>query len=239
MEMMKPIYVDVNESSKDESKNEENKKMKNFNFDFGPVNSDCIRMSMYGLAIKNKDNVFVSYDAKNHEVMDVDILNFDGANKFLYKMPVSINDISAGDVVIHNRLPMFVIEVPSDKKVIVAIDVFNGERKEIMLTRSPFGFNFATKVVNLIGNMVNGSATASEDNPFGNMWMLMAMTQENNSNDMMIPMMMMANNKNIDPMMMTLMFAGDKSANDILPMMMMANMYKPKGECKCGGNCNH
>lgn len=31
-----------------------------FNFDFGPVSSSAVRMSMYGLAVKNKDGKYVS-----------------------------------------------------------------------------------------------------------------------------------------------------------------------------------
>ena len=40
--------------------NKENKNMK-FNFDFGPVNASTVRMSMYGLAVKNKAGTWVRY----------------------------------------------------------------------------------------------------------------------------------------------------------------------------------
>ena len=139
-----------------------------FNFDFGPVNPSMVRMSLYGLAVKNKAGTWVSYDAKAGDIMDVDILNFDGA-KFLYKMPVAIKDIAIGDVVIHNGIPMFVIAIATSGAYITAVDPINGERKDIMLPKSPFGFNFATKVVNFLGNAFNTAATA--ENPFGNMWM--------------------------------------------------------------------
>ena len=42
---------------------EESKKMDNkiFNFDFGPLKSDNVRMSMYGLAVKNRDGNYVAW----------------------------------------------------------------------------------------------------------------------------------------------------------------------------------
>ena len=168
--------------------NNENKKensiMKGFNFDFGPVNPAAVRMSMHGLAVKNKAGAYVSYDAKNDEIVDVDILNFDGA-KYIWKMPVAIKDIAVGDTIVHQNVPMLVVGISDDKNALFAVDPVVGERKEIMLTRSPFGFHFATKVVNMLGGMFN--STASAENPFGNMWMLMAMSDESKDMKEMLP----------------------------------------------------
>lgn len=221
-------------------KNEkENENMNAFKFDFGPINGNAVRMSMYGMAVKNKAGTWVSYDTKAGEIMDVDVFNFDGAN-FMYKMPVAMKDIAVGDVVIHHGAPMFVTGKSSDEKGLVVIDVIAGERKEVMLAKSPFGFNFATKVVNFLGNAFNGSATA--ENPFGNMWMLMAMSGDNKDMKDMLPFMMMANGgmDMSNPMLMyALMGKGD-----IDPMMLafMSGAFNPAPahECKCGGNCgNH
>lgn len=227
--------IDKYENNNNNDDNEENKNMKNFNFDFGPMNSNVVRMSMYGLAVKDKTGSYVSYDAKNGEIMNVDIINFDGAD-FLYKMPVAIKDISIGDIVIHQNVPMFVVDVSKDNKALVAIDPVVGERKEIMLARSPFGFNFATKVVNLLGNAFG--AAASADNPFGNMWMLLAM---NEGSDMsaMLPMMMFAQGGTADPTMAMAMMAmsqkdGKTNMSSILPMMWMMNNTKPAAPCTCG-----
>ena len=44
-----------------------------FNFDFGPVKGDNIRMSMYGLAVKNRDGNYVAWDKVNENIMNVDI----------------------------------------------------------------------------------------------------------------------------------------------------------------------
>ena len=218
--------------------NTENKKENNimkFNFDFGPVNASMVRMSLYGLAVKNKAGTWVSYDAKAGDIMDVDILNFDGA-KFLYKMPVAIKDIAIGDVVIHNGIPMFVIAIATNGAYITAVDPINGERKDIMLPKSPFGFNFATKVVNFLGNLNTG---ADASNPFGNLGLMMMLSEDRNGVKDMLPLMLMANGGNIDmsnPLMMYALMSGDSKMGDMLPFVLMMNTNKPAGahECHCG-----
>lgn len=197
--------------------NEENKKEKKsmFNFDFGKVTSDAVRVSMYGIAVKNVDGRYVSYDKTSHSVMDVEILNMP-AGDFLYKMPVAIKDVKAGDVVIHNRVPMFVVE--THESTMKVIDIREGTEKEIYLTKSPFGFNFATKVVSL---MDMTGTKADESNPFG----------------AMLPFMLMGDNKDFDPMLLMLMNGGkfdmsnpmmmyflmkDTNHKDLLPLLMMA-----------------
>lgn len=220
--------------------NKENNAM-NFNFDFGPVNPSLVRMSMYGLAVKNKSGTWVSYNSNSDEIMDVDVLNFDGA-KFLYRAPVAIKDIAVGDVVIHNGAPMFVVAIPDDGKALTVVDTVNGERKDIMLAKSPFGFNFATKVVNFLGNMFNASATT--ENPFGNMWMLMAMSGDNKDMDDMLPFLMMNNAASgmDNNMLMCMLLCKNKGNSDLLPWVLMSRSMNatPAHECKCGGNCgNH
>ena len=211
-----------------------------FNFDFGPVSSAMVRMSLYGLAVKNKAGTWVSYDAKAGDIMDVDILNFDGA-KFLYRMPVAIKDIAIGDVIIHNGVPMFVIAIATNGTYITGVDPINGERKDIMLPKSPFGFNFATKVVNFLGNLNTG---ADASNPFGNLGLMMMLSEDGNGVKDMLPLMLMANGGNIDmsnPLMMYALMGNDsKSGNDnILPILMMLNAQHPVAPVNSGCTCGH
>lgn len=197
-------------------KNEEKKENKNmFNFDFGKVASDKVRLSMYGIAVKNIDGRYVAYDVKSHSVMDVEIMNMP-CGDFLYKMPVAIKDIKAGDVVIHNKVPMFVVEVHDS--TLKVVDIHEGAEKEIYLTKSPFGFNFATKVVSLID--FTGKADAS--NPFGNMLPFLMMGD--GKMDDMLPMMMLMNGGKMDmsnPMFMYFMMKDNKESKDMLPFLLM------------------
>ena len=210
-----------------------------FNFDFGPVSSAMVRMSLYGLAVKNKAGTWVSYDAKAGDIMDVDILNFDGA-KFLYRMPVAIKDIAIGDVIIHNGVPMFVIAIATNGTYITGVDPINGERKDIMLPKSPFGFNFATKVVNFLGNLNTG---ADASNPFGNLG-LMLMLNDNKDMGDLLPLMLMTGNSGLDmsnPLMLYALMGNDsKSGNDnLLPLMLMMNAQHPVTPVNSGCACGH
>ena len=206
-----------------EDSNKEDKKMKGFNFDFGPVNGDKVRMSIYGIAVKNNAGTYVSFNPQSQEIIDVDILNFDG-EQFLYKMPVAISAIRTGDVVIHSRKPMFVEIVNATD--ITVVDVFEGERKNIMPTKSPFGFNFMTKVVSIM-DMINGGSTPSAENPFGNILPFLMLNQQggNDFNPMMLMLMMnqqgTANNMNMMlPFLMT-QKDGQMDANMMFMMMAM------------------
>lgn len=199
----------------------DNEKMKGFNFDFGSCEGSNVRMSMYGMAVKNVSGIWVAYDKENEQIMDVDILNFEGS-KYMYKMPVALKDVAKGDVVIHNRRPMFVTGVTSGK--ITAIDPFEGEEKVVLLTKSPFGFDFATKVVCLFDGAF-GKADAA--NPFGNMLPFLMMGDSD-----IDPMMLMAMSGNMDmsnPMMMYMLMK-DGGDSDLLPFLMMGGFGKT---CDC------
>lgn len=187
-----------------------------FNFDFGRV-TDSVRVSTYGLAIKGVDGRYVSWDNKNKSVMDVEVLSMPGS-EFVYKMPVAIKDVKIGDVVIHNRVPMYVTAVNS--QTLTVVDIREATEKTIYPVKSPFGFNFVTKVVSLFDS-VNG--TASADAPFGNMLPFMMMG--NKDMDPMMLMMMMGQgggtNLMSNPMMMYFLMK-DGKGSDMLPFVMMA-----------------
>ena len=209
-----------------ENKNDEGEKtrMKGFNFDFGPCTNDQVRMSMYGLAIKNASGEWVSYN--DGQVVNVDVLNFDGA-KYMFKMPVAVKDIAVGDIVIHNRVPMFVESIENGIHV---VDIRAGEKKEILPTTNMFGFNFVTKIVSLF-NAFQSSPTP--DQPFGNMLPFLMLNGEDGKSmdsDTMLMFMMMQNQSgsaNIfaNPMMLYFLMK-DKGGNDILPWMLMMNQNK-------------
>ena len=214
--------IDCIYETKPKTTQKENNKMDNkiFNFDFGPVKGDNIRMSMYGLAVKNRDGNYVAWDKVNENIMNVDILNFNG-DGLMYKIPVAIKDIKDGDIVIHNKVPMFVLEV-FDKSLDV-IDIYSGERKSIILSRSPFGFDFATKVISIIDFSTMGGATPSEDNPFGNMWPLLILGDSSSIDPMMLALMCASKGDCANPMMMYALLASKGNNDNLLPLMLMMN----------------
>ena len=212
------------ETNNDDVKGKGNN-MKMFNFDFGPIkDNDAVRMSPYGIAVKNVNGTYQAYDKKNGEIMDVDIFNFKADNMF-FKMPVAIDAIEAGDVIIFNRRPCFVFGF-SEQGDVIAIDIAMGEKKTILPSKSPFGFNYITKIVSLVANMFDGEAPSAE-NPFGNILPFMLMNEDNSSMKDMLPMMMLMNSNaggTIDPMMLYFMMKADKGDTDsMLPFLLMMN----------------
>lgn len=205
---------------------EKENKMKGFNFDFGKITNDSIRMSMYGMAVKNTSGVWTAYDKSTGDLMDVDVFNFDGSN-FLFKMPVAIKDIAVGDVIIHARKPMFVVS-KTEAGDLVAVDPVAGEKKTIMPIRSPFGFNFATKVISLFDNLMGNSEAPTADNPFGSLWMLALLDGKSDMKDMLVPMMLMSqangSTNAFNPMMLMLMNDGDMK--DLAVPLMLMNQVK-------------
>ena len=203
-------------------KEKENNKMDNkiFNFDFGPIKSDNVRMSMYGLAVKNRSGNYVAWDKANESIMNVDILNFNG-DGLMYKMPVPIKDIKEGDIIIHNRVPMFVVEVY--EKTLGVIDVYSGEKKNIILSKSPFGFDFATKVVSIMDFGAMSGDTPSEDNPFGNMWPLLMLSDSGSIDPMALAFMCAGKGDGANPMMMYALLASKGNNDNLLPLMLMMN----------------
>lgn len=223
---------EINEA-KTENKKENENTMK-FNIDFGPVSSN-VRMSMYGMAVKNKAGNYVSYDKGADRLVDVDTFNFEGS-KYLYKIPVAFKDIKTGDVIIHNGAPCFVKSLPDPQvKSYSVIDVYEGEMKEILIPVNMFGFNYATKVVNLLEGAF-GAVPASEDNPFGGMLPMLLLSDGAKSEDMLPLMLMMSQNASgtnmfSNPMMMYLLAKGDKNI-DPLMMMLMLPQSQPTCHCK-------
>lgn len=215
-----------------EKEKKEDKAMKTFNIEFGACDNGKVHMSMYGIAIKNTNGTWVSYDKVNKDIINVDILNFD-AGKFMYKMPVAIHDVKVGDVVSHNHVPMFVTEVHDD--TLTVVDVYVGEQKNIIPTKNMFGFNFITKIVSLFD--MGGFGTPSEDQPFGNMLPLLMMSDEKDFDPMMLLMMNgngMAGFDMSNPLIMYMLMKDGGKDSDMLPLLLMMGQNKPAHKCDCG-----
>ena len=181
------------------------------NFNFGAYKTDSIRFSLYGMAIKNKTGKWVSYDKKTHRLMDVEILNFDiNSNEIFYKIPVAIDKVKPGDIILHNDKLVFVETVREDGKFEV-IDPYEGTAITILAPMSPFGFNYLVQVVCLMDVLPEASA----ENPFGSFLPFILGKGDNNAFLMML--MMNDSIQDIDPMMLALM----SGKNDISTFMLM------------------
>lgn len=194
------------------------------NIEFGPVRN--MNLSHLGIALRNAAGEIVSYDKSKDEIVNVDLIDFN-AEGMIYAMPVAIKDIKKGDVIRHtNGNAVFVTSVENGIHV---VDVAAGEKKEIIPTKSMFGFDFVTKIVSLIDFSAAG---ASKDAPFGNMLPLMLMADGNkNMKDMILPIMLMnggsfGNLGSLDmsnPLIL-MAFMGGSEGKDFFPMLMLNQM---------------
>ena len=177
--------------------------MNKLGLDFGSCKNDNIKLSPYGIAVKNlKIGTWVSYDVKTKKVINVNDFVFNGS--YLYKMPVALKDIKAGDVVLHNKTPMYVEGVKDDKLLVV--DPVDAEEKIVLPLANMFGFNFITKIVSVVDL---SAAAPSEDSPFGNL----------------LPFMLMSDG-DIDPAMLMFMNGGTTNINPMMLYFLMDNKKK-------------
>ena len=168
-------------------------KMPSMNFDFGPFTEPgIVALSPYGIAVRGVKGDYFAYNASTGATINVTGFTFD-FQKMIYKMPVAVKDLRAGDMVLHCNRPMYVQSIEEDG--IHCIDILASESKVVVPVTSIFGFNYITKVVSLMN--VNAGAP-SADNPFGNimpyMFMQSMLSDGNNDGDMskmlMLSMMM-------------------------------------------------
>lgn len=192
----------------DKEKENDTMNIPTMKFDFGPADSEVVAMSPYGLAIRCGDNWY-AYNASESQTIDVTGITFSFKNA-IYKMPVAVNQIKKGDLIVHRKKAMYVVQV-NDKTSIEVIDLAASEQKTVIPVSNMFGFNYVTKVAPLF-NL--GNITPSAENPFGNilpMMMMSSMFEDNKSNksegnDFMQMMLMMSLMNGTNPF--NAMFAG-------------------------------
>lgn len=189
------IKAQLDQIISNKSENKKEKKDMNFfkNFEFGPVKNDTVRLSPYGLAVKNLDGSWVSYDGASDSIIDVDVFNFEGKN-LIYKIPVAPHTVRAGDMIVHQGKGMYVVaDVCEGDTCVSVIDPRAGESKEILFCKNMFGFNYVTKLVSILNGFGNFTDfSPSSEDPFGNMWMLALLSDENEDlSSSILPLMLM------------------------------------------------
>ena len=197
------------------------------NTSFGPVSSDIACLSPKGIAICAGDR-WQAYDKESGNIIDVTPLNFNASN-LIYNMPVGIDQIQVGDIIMHAKKPMFVLNIEDNdgKMRLTAIDIINAEEKVICPIKSIFGFDFYTKVICLID--MAGGFKADEKNPFGNLapWLLLSDQKDND----MLPLLFLSGQgqkMDINNPMFLMALCGNKDMSNLLPFMLMTSA--PKAE---------
>lgn len=216
-----PTMEDIKNVIDEKLNEKETKKMNKtndfMNFDFGPADSEQFAASPYGIAVYAPEtDTWLTYNSDTNEVVDAKIFHFD-VKGFFYKIPTPISNIKTGDIVIHMGTPMFVRTVNGDNTV-TAVNYHDASVTTILPKKSPFGFNFITKVVSL---MNFDKMSADQDNPFGNMLPFL-MIQDGKFDPMMLLFMNGGNMENMNPLLFYLMMdKEDNNDRDMLPLMLM------------------
>ena len=140
-------------------------------------------------------------------------------------MPVAKNQVKEGDFILHNGYWVKITYL-DEEYGLSALNIFKKEHVVPALTKSPFGFEFYTKLIPLFDF---SKIQADTNNPFGILPMIL-MTKNKNSKDMLPLLMMMGTQGgfNFDmsnPMMMYLLMK-DGDGDNLLPFLMMSQMNK-------------
>ena len=154
-------FKNLNENLSKGSSNKMNLNLNNL-FDFGPINDNTIMYSPYGLAFRNSNNQYLTYNPTTKKTTDVTGLTID-LEGLIYKIPVGLNSIKPGDIIVHNGKPVCVEGIEDHS--VICVDIENSELKTVIPPTNIFGFNYVTKITPLF-NL--GSTNPSADNPFGN-----------------------------------------------------------------------
>jgi hypothetical protein len=198
-----PLDEYIKSIVKEETKKEKKDTMLGFGkFQFGPIKDNSVALSIRGVAVKNAAGEYVCYDENTNEIVSVDGLTFDSSD-MIYAMPVAIKDVRPCDLIIHNKHYCYVAEV--DDTTLRVIDIPDGTIKDILPTKSPFGFNFITKVTSFMN-----CGNADENNPFGNNFMMFMLMQDGKLDKSMLPFLLMQQNN-----------SGNMDMNSMLPWFLL------------------
>ena len=218
-------------NSKEKEKESKMDFSKMMNIDFGKISTKELKPSIYGVAVLGSDNRYRAYDKANDKVMDVTGMTFD--TDMLFKIPVAVSQVRVGDVIINAGNYVTVTNVHRDNTFTV-VDPKASEQKIAIPAKNMFGFDFVTKVIYPLENMIQPNDT----NPVGLNPMAMMILASDSNMDMttILAMSMMGGNGAMDQnMILPLMLMGNKNGNSdnlVLAMMMMNQMPRPKKDNK-------
>lgn len=200
-------------------------------FQFGRISNTQVKMSMNGIAFKDKEHGWVAFDNEGSAI-DVTGLVFD--LPLMYCMPVAVKDVQIGDYIRHNDCWVKVMD-ENERGNLVCLNPWSHEEVVVMPVKSPFGFDFVTKLMCLAEDMFQGS-DASAQLPFGSMLPLMLMMHKESNSNSMLPLVLMMQNSNskkmFDNPMMLMLLMSDKNDfnNDLMLPLMYSMMVKTGNE---------
>lgn len=200
------------------------------NINCGKVSDPNLTASLNGVAIKGLDGQFRAYDKSKDKIMNVTGLTL--GNDYLYILPCALKDVKVGDVIVNADTFVTVIKVHNDGTFTV-VDPKASEQKIAVPAQNIFGFNYVSKIVNLLDGMIN----PSDDNPFGInplMFVLFDETKSDNNSNLLLATMLMGQNGDMDINSMLPLLLMGKGDNNMLTMFALMSMMKSQEKPKRG-----
>ena len=204
--------------------------LSSLNINCGKVNDPNLTASLNGVAIKGPDGQFRAYDKSKDKIMNVTGLTL--GNDYLYILPCALKDVKVGDVIVNADTFVTVVKVHNDGTFTV-VDPKASEQKIAVPAQNIFGFNYVSKIVNLLDGMIN----PSDDNPFGInplMFVLLDETKSNNNSNLLLATMLMGQNGDMDTNSMLPFLLMGKGDNNMLTMFALMSMMKSQEKPKRG-----
>lgn len=204
--------------------------LSSLNINCGKVSDPNLTASLNGVAIKGLDGQFRAYDKSKDKIMNVTGLTL--GNDYLYVLPCALKDVKVGDVIVNADTFVTVVKVHNDGTFTV-VDPKASEQKIAVPAQNIFGFNYVSKIVNLLDGMIN----PSDDNPFGInplMFVLFDETKSNNNSNLLLATMLMGQNGDMDIKSMLPFLLMGKGDNNMLAMFALMSMMKSQEKPKRG-----
>ena len=207
-------------------------------FKFGPAPKSDVKMSPFGIAFKNNDDGWVTINDEG-VMTSVDGMVFD--MPLIYMMPVAVKDVQIGDYIDHNGAWVKVMD-ENERGNFVCLHPWLGEEVNVIPAKSPFGFDFVTKLVCFGEDMFTGK-DASAQSPFGSMLPFMLMANGDMNDNSMLPLMLMMQNNGValdmsNPFMLMALMGDKNGSKNNLMLPLMCSMMAKK-EHKCDGRCKN
>lgn len=227
--LLDSVALPKSNSSNKEKERKSMNTMTNFinKFNFGAVSNDVVKMTLYGPAFATGAGTYIAYDKTKSEYIDATEfqLPIDG---LFYNVPIVAKDLSVGDFIKHPAQKDEYIRVTEIKDGKVTGEaVSKGEVVTLLPTKSPFGFNFYTKLFAPFDmNFMGGEA--NKDNPFGNILLFILLNDKDGKGmDMstMALMMAMGGSNKINPLMFLLLNKNEGSTDNLLPLMLLSGGF--------------
>ena len=204
--------------------------LSSLNINCGKVDDPNLTASLNGVAIKGLDGQFRAYDKSKDKIMNVTGLTL--GNDYLYILPCALKDVKVGDVIVNADTFVTVVKVHNDGTFTV-VDPKASEQKIAVPAQNIFGFNYVSKIVNLLDGMIN----PSDDNPFGInplMLVLFDETKSNNNSNLLLAAMLMGQNGDMDTNSMLPFLLMGKGDNNMFTMFALMSMMKSQEKLKRG-----